>query len=88
MQCSGCVLWVWLVGTEDQFQLLAECLVAIGHSDIGDVGACDVVTGHTFFVIVLAQPVLLHLGEGAGWEEEGRWEVCITPSYNIIWMHS
>ena len=66
MQCSGRVLWVWLVGTKDQFQLLAEGLVAIGHSDIGDVGACDVITGHTFFIVVLAQPVLLHLGVGQG----------------------
>ena len=78
-------MWVWLVGTEDQFQLLAECLVAIGHSDIGDVGACDVVTGHTFFVVVLAQPVLLYLGVGQGGK---RREVCVSPSYNIMWMHS
>ena len=82
---GGCVLWVWLVGTKDQFQLLTECLIAIGHSDIGDVGACDVITGHTFFIVVLAQPVLLHLGGGG---RPGRGKVCVTPSYNIIWMYS
>ena len=74
MQCSGCVLWVWLVGTEDQFQLLAECLVAVGHPDVGDVGARDVIASHTFFIVVLAQPVLLHLraGQGGAGQGEGR----------------
>ena len=66
MQCSGCVQWVWLVGTEYQLHLLAERLVAIGHPHIGDVGASDVIAGHALLVVVLAQPVLLHLRAGRG----------------------
>ena len=77
MQCSGCVQWVWLVGTEYQLHLLAERLVAIGHPHIGDVGASDVIAGHSLFVVVLAQPVLLHLGAGQDGMEKEREGKCL-----------
>ena len=75
MQCSGCVQWVWLVGTEYQLHLLAERLVPVGHPHIGDVGASDVIASHALLVAVLAQPVLFHLGawqDGMGWGRQGK----------------
>ena len=64
---SGCVQRAWLVAdSKNQFHLLAECLIAVGHPHVGDVGTSDVISCHTFLMIVLAQPVLLHLGAGQG----------------------
>lgn len=46
---------------EDVGQLVEQCLVTERDPNVGHVGARDVVACDTFFHIVRAQPVLLHL---------------------------
>lgn len=44
-----------------EVQLLGEGLEAVRHSDVGDVGAADVVALRTLPVITGAEPVAFHL---------------------------
>lgn len=48
-------------GMGDEVKLLGEGLEAIGYSDIGNVGAADVVALRTFFIVTGAKPVALNL---------------------------
>ena len=49
------------VPLEDVLEFLHQSLVAVGHSDVGDIGPCDVVPSRSLFVVVYPQPVLFHL---------------------------
>lgn len=51
-------------GMSDEMKLLTECLAAVGHTDIRDVGATDVVAFRTLLGITWAQPVTFGLGSG------------------------
>ena len=48
-------------GLGDEVELLAHGLVAVGHADVGYVGATDVVALLPFLVVVWPQPVTLDL---------------------------
>ena len=49
------------VPLEDVLELLDQSLVAVGHSDVGDIGPCDVVACRALLAEVYSQPVLFHL---------------------------
>ena len=48
-------------GVSDEVKLLSECLAAVRHTDIRDVGAADVVAFRTLLIITGAQPVAFGL---------------------------
>ena len=43
------------------FQFGDKCFVTIGHSNIGYIGALNVVSGNALLRVIGSQPVLLHL---------------------------
>lgn len=48
-------------GVSDELQLLRQRLTAVGHADVRDVGAADVVALGTFLIVGGTQPVALDL---------------------------
>lgn len=52
-------------GVSDELELLRQRLTAVGHADVRDVGAADVVALGTFLIIGGTQPVTLDLEEEA-----------------------
>jgi len=50
-------------GVENRAQFVNQCLVAVAHPDVRDIGAPDVVAQHTLlFEVGSSQPVVFHLG--------------------------
>lgn len=56
----------------DEVELVAQRLVAIGHTDLGHVGLADVVALRTLLQVVVTQEVLLLLGNGSIWVRINR----------------
>lgn len=56
----------------DEVELVAQRLVAIGHTDLGHVGLADVVALRTLLQVVVTQEVLLLLGNGSIWVRVNR----------------
>lgn len=48
-------------GVSDELELLQQRLTAVGHTDVRDVGAADVVALRTFFIVRGTQPVTFNL---------------------------
>lgn len=46
---------------ENILEFLNQCLVAVGHPDVGDVAPCDVIPRRSLLAVVDSQPMLLHL---------------------------
>ncbi len=44
------------------FEFLDELLMSVGNTNVGDIGAGDVVPPWAFFKVINANPVLLDLG--------------------------
>lgn len=45
----------------DELKLLRQCLAAVRHAYVGDIGAADVIAHRTFLIIIGAQPVAFDL---------------------------
>lgn len=50
-----------LDGVDDEAELVAQCLVSVGHADLGHVGPPDIVPFRPIFQIICSQEVLLFL---------------------------
>lgn len=53
----------------DKVELVAQCLIAIRHTDLGHVGLADVVALGTLLKVVVTQEVLLLLANRRIWAE-------------------
>lgn len=68
-------------GVSDELELLQQRLAAVGHTDVRDVGAADVVALGAFFIVRRPQPVTFHLDvEEASARRHCTCELCI-PAY-------
>ena len=66
--------------TTDGLHLLHQGVVAVGDSDVGQVGAGDVVAGDAFQKVVRAEPMLLDLMRWDGVREHQRLTTVIRVS--------
>lgn len=72
-------------GVSDELKLLWQCLAAVCHADIGDVGTADVVAHRTLLRITGAQPVAFGLESGeATWV--GGSDTSETQKETYIWL--
>ena len=74
---------------EEGGEFLKEGLMAVGHPDVGHIGARHVVTGHALLRVVRPQPELLDLGVRivvivvVGWS--GWWWFGVVSGWSGWW---